>query len=59
MIMDSVMLGSLTFYRKLLGETLFSPDRMSASPSSFARRDLPLDPEQAHQLPTFGHQLSI
>jgi solute carrier family 25 (mitochondrial carnitine/acylcarnitine transporter), member 20/29 len=56
--MDSVMLGSLTFYRKLLGETLFSPDRMSASPSSFARRGLPLDPEHVHQLPTLGHAIA-
>lgn len=58
MFMDSIMLGSLTMYRKLLGETLFSPDRMSASPSSFARRDPPLAPEQLHRLPTLGQGIA-
>jgi solute carrier family 25 (mitochondrial carnitine/acylcarnitine transporter), member 20/29 len=58
MVMDSIMLGSLTFYRKLLHQTLFSPDGMSASPSSFARRGQPLSTEQPHSLPTIGHGLA-
>jgi solute carrier family 25 carnitine/acylcarnitine transporter 20/29 len=52
MVMDSIMLGSLTFYRKLLHQTLFSPDRMAASPSSLAR------PSEPHRLPTLGHGLA-
>lgn len=58
MVMDSIMLGSLTFYRKLLHQNLFSAERMSASPSSFARRDSPLPPEQLHRLPALGHGLA-
>jgi solute carrier family 25 (mitochondrial carnitine/acylcarnitine transporter), member 20/29 len=57
--MDSIMLGSLTFYRKLLHQTLFSPTHMSASPSGFARRDLSdMSPEQIHRLPTLGQGLA-
>ncbi|KAM3079341.1 hypothetical protein ACMFMG_005775 [Clarireedia jacksonii] len=52
--MDSIMLGSLTFYRKLLHESLFSPTRMAATPSSFARQDLPT----THKLPSLGHALA-
>lgn len=56
--MDSIMLGSLTFYRKLLHQTLFDPKRMSASPASFAQRDLPLGDEKLHKLPTIGHAMA-
>jgi solute carrier family 25 carnitine/acylcarnitine transporter 20/29 len=55
MFMDSIMLGSLTFYRRILHQTLFNPNRMSASPISLARRDLPLPDEKLHKLPTIGH----
>jgi solute carrier family 25 carnitine/acylcarnitine transporter 20/29 len=58
MVMDSVMLGSLTFYRKLLHTTLFSPDRMAATPSSFAQRDIPPPASELHRLPTLGHGLA-
>jgi solute carrier family 25 carnitine/acylcarnitine transporter 20/29 len=58
MFMDSLMLGSLTFYRRLLHETLFNPNPMSASPMSIMRRDLPLPDGQIHKLPTIGHGLA-
>lgn len=56
--MDSIMLGSLTFYRRFLHQTLFNPDRMYASPSSFAHQDLPMPDEKVHKLPTIGHALA-
>lgn len=52
------MLGSLTFYRRFLHRTLFNPNRMYDSPSSFASRSLPLDPPVTHQLPTLGHAMA-
>ncbi|KAF7874247.1 hypothetical protein EAF04_002919 [Stromatinia cepivora] len=59
MFMDSIMLGSLTFYRKFLHQTLFSPSRMAATPSSLARPDpLLTDPSQIHKLPSLGHALA-
>jgi solute carrier family 25 carnitine/acylcarnitine transporter 20/29 len=58
MFMDSVMLGSLTFYRKLLHETLFDPSRMSATPAGMAQRDMPLDPKTVSKLPTIGHAMA-
>lgn len=53
--MDSLMLGSLTFYRQFLHRNLFSTSHMAATPSSFAHRDTPLPPSQ---LPTIGHALA-
>ncbi|TVY43423.1 Mitochondrial substrate carrier family protein L [Lachnellula subtilissima] len=47
----SIMLGSLTFYRKLLHRTLFSPTQMAGLPS----RDPSLP---VHKLPTVGHALA-
>jgi solute carrier family 25 carnitine/acylcarnitine transporter 20/29 len=58
MFMDSIMLGSLTFYRRILHETLFNPSRLAATPSSFARRDLPLTDKKLHKLPTIGHAIA-
>ncbi|KAI9644004.1 hypothetical protein NHQ30_007356 [Ciborinia camelliae] len=55
MFMDSIMLGSLTFYRKLLHQTLFSPSRMAATPSSLA---IPTASSETHKLPTLGHALA-
>jgi solute carrier family 25 carnitine/acylcarnitine transporter 20/29 len=49
------MLGSLTFYRKLLHRTLFSPNFMADTPSAWARREQPLPP---NKLPTLGHGLA-
>lgn len=43
--MDSVMLGSLTFYRRLLHETVFS-------------RDPPLRSDRKDSLPTLGHAVA-
>ncbi|KAH9220927.1 mitochondrial carrier domain-containing protein [Leptodontidium sp. 2 PMI_412] len=58
MFMDSLMLGSLTYYRKVLHRTLFNPHRMAASPSALAQRDLPLPDEKLHKLPTIGHAMA-
>ncbi|KAL3427133.1 mitochondrial substrate carrier family protein l [Phlyctema vagabunda] len=58
MFMDSIMLGSLTFYRKFLHQTLFNPHRMSATPSGWAARDLPLPDSKIHKLPTIGHAMA-
>lgn len=57
MFMDSIMLGSLTLYRRILHQTLFNPNRESASPFSILRRDLP-PPDKTHRLPTIGHAIA-
>ncbi|KAI9678028.1 MAG: hypothetical protein M1817_005972 [Caeruleum heppii] len=61
MFMDSVMLGSLTFYRRLLRENLFHPSVISASPSAFPTL-LPRADANLHDknppLPTIGHGLA-
>ncbi|TVY84553.1 Mitochondrial substrate carrier family protein L [Lachnellula suecica] len=51
MFMDSIMLGSLTFYRKLLHRTLFAPSHLSGLP----QRDPSLPPSK---LPTVGHAMA-
>lgn len=43
--MDSVMLGSLTFYRRLMHDNIFSPATS-------------LRPEERESLPTLGHALA-
>lgn len=50
--MDSIMLGSLTFYRSLLHRTLFAPPQIMAGLPS---RDPSLP---VHKLPTIGHALA-
>ncbi|KFY64419.1 hypothetical protein V497_01705 [Pseudogymnoascus sp. VKM F-4516 (FW-969)] len=56
MFMDSVMLGSLTFYRKFLHQNVFTPP-LAATPSSF--EILPLEHEQKpHKLPVIGHAIA-
>ncbi|OBT64361.1 hypothetical protein VE03_05731 [Pseudogymnoascus sp. 23342-1-I1] len=56
MFMDSVMLGSLTFYRKFLHQNVFTPP-LAATPSSFAA--LPIGHEQKpHKLPVIGHAMA-
>ncbi|KAJ9665254.1 hypothetical protein H2201_004545 [Coniosporium apollinis] len=47
MFMDSVMLGSLTVYRRLLLENVFSP-----------RRDAHATVSSLHQLPSLGHGIA-
>ncbi|KAG0652524.1 substrate carrier family L [Hyphodiscus hymeniophilus] len=56
MFMDSIMLGSLTFYRRILHQTLFNPNRMSF-PLSLDRNP-PLPPSDLHRLPTIGHAMA-
>ncbi|RDL39226.1 Mitochondrial carrier [Venustampulla echinocandica] len=58
MFMDSIMLGSLTFYRKFLHRTLFNPHHTFASPISFAQSDIPLQNGKLHKLPTLGHAMA-
>jgi solute carrier family 25 carnitine/acylcarnitine transporter 20/29 len=58
MFMDSIMLGSLTFYRRILHQTLFNPQRMAATPSSFAQSELSLPNDAVHKLPTIGHAMA-
>lgn len=53
MFMDSIMLGSLTFYRRLLHQTVFLPDRLYDSPSALAAFPLPGD-----KLPAVGHAMA-
>jgi solute carrier family 25 carnitine/acylcarnitine transporter 20/29 len=58
MFMDSIMLGSLTFYRRILHQTLFNPNRMIDSPIGFPHRDLSLPDEKLQRLPTIGHAMA-
>ncbi|KAJ5054313.1 uncharacterized protein L3040_000590 [Drepanopeziza brunnea f. sp. 'multigermtubi'] len=51
---DSILLGSLAFYRQLLHRTLFTPPY--ASPSSLAERNF--DPTTTHKLPSLGHAMA-
>jgi solute carrier family 25 carnitine/acylcarnitine transporter 20/29 len=54
MFMDSVMLGSLTFYRKFLHQTLFSPSYMAATPFPSPQAG----DKTPHRLPTVGHGIA-
>lgn len=58
MFMDSIMLGSLTFYRKLLLNTVFFPNTMPASQSSLTRASSTAEAQQPPKLPTIGHGLA-
>ena len=52
MFMDSLMLGSLTFYRRILNENLFQPYRLERVP-----RGIPLTTDDK-RLPTIGHAMA-
>lgn len=56
--MDSIMLGSLTFYRKLLHTHVFTAPALYESPSSPAQVDAQRKLEQEHKLPIIGHGLA-
>jgi solute carrier family 25 carnitine/acylcarnitine transporter 20/29 len=58
MFMDSIMLGSLTFYRRILHQTLFNQNRLADSSTGFARRDVPFPDKELHKLPTIGHAMA-
>ncbi|KAI9717667.1 MAG: hypothetical protein M1812_004612 [Candelaria pacifica] len=51
------MLGSLTFYRRILNERVFNPDILPISTPG-AKRDLPAVEETPHKLPPIGHGLA-
>jgi solute carrier family 25 carnitine/acylcarnitine transporter 20/29 len=57
MFMDSIMLGSLTFYRKTLHQTLFNPSYTSLPPLGTLSRDLSA-PDSSHKLPAIGHAMA-
>lgn len=52
------MLGSLTFYRRILHQTVFNPNRMYEGPLGWMARDLPVPDEKIHKLPTVGHAMA-
>ncbi|KAI1826531.1 carrier protein YMC2 [Xylaria intraflava] len=56
MFMDSLMLGSLTIYRRLLAEHVFLPNPY-ATPRSSVADDRAPNPAVAH-LPSFGHGIA-
>src|SRR5580700_2957174 len=58
MFMDSIMLGSLTFYRKLLHQNLFRPERVIVPPPNSARWVMLPPPTEPGKLPTLGHGLA-
>ena len=52
MAMDSIMLGSLTLYRRLLNQHVFNK-------AAFASADLgPINPKEHPKLPAFGHGIA-
>lgn len=53
--MDSIMFGSLTFYRRILHETVFNPHLPSISPLAILGSDVPLPDPALHKLSTVGH----
>jgi len=53
MFMDSLMLGSLTFYRKLLNENIFIPRNAARISGDVLKSGLP-----DHKLPVLGHALA-
>ncbi|KAI9697790.1 MAG: hypothetical protein M1836_004466 [Candelina mexicana] len=56
-LMDSVMLGSLTFYRRILNESVFNPTIEPISGLG-ANGSLPAVEEIPHKLPSLGHGLA-
>lgn len=56
MFMDSVMLGSLTFYRKFLHQNVFTPP-LADTPSSLAAISIGHD-QKPHKLPVLGHAIA-
>ncbi|KAI0383208.1 mitochondrial carrier [Hypomontagnella monticulosa] len=61
MFMDSVMLGSLTVYRRLLAEHVFHPDLHPSSPSKKppeTEGPIAATSHAAVHLPTYGHGLA-
>lgn len=58
MFMDSIMLGSLTFYRRLLNENLFNPSHLAATPIAMTHLDAVVSTERLQKLPTVGHAMA-
>ncbi|KAI9819704.1 MAG: hypothetical protein M1832_003938 [Thelocarpon impressellum] len=56
MMMDSVMLGSLTFYRRLLNDNVFN--KQTSASGRLADKLYPATPSGTTQLPTVGHALA-
>ncbi len=58
MFMDSIMLGSLTFYRKILHRHVFTAPPIYDSPSSLADIELRRREKEEHKLPIVGHGIA-
>ncbi|KAH0537677.1 hypothetical protein FGG08_005542 [Glutinoglossum americanum] len=58
MFMDSIMLGSLTYYRRLLNENIFNPTTPPLSPLGIQRIIPPQDQKAYERLPTLGHAIA-
>jgi len=58
MCMDSLMLGSLTVYRRLLNEHIFQPYRVRADRAQPSGQPVYLSDEDRKRLPAFGHGLA-
>ena len=51
------MLGSLTFYRRMLNENVFHPSVTAASPFGLSKLS-PSSDQTLHKLPAFGHGIA-
>ncbi|MCJ1255203.1 hypothetical protein MMC24_003019 [Lignoscripta atroalba] len=58
MFMDSLMLGSLTFYRRILLENFFSNPTLPSRTIPSIRGPEPLTPQPSNRLPTIGHAIA-
>lgn len=58
MFMDSIMLGSLTFYRRILKENVFSSPSILALSRASSRKIENANQQAEDRLPTFGHGLA-
>lgn len=52
------MLGSLTYYRRILNENIFSRPNMTAFTPSSIRMTIPAIEKTAQKLPTIGHGIA-
>ncbi|KAL2053969.1 hypothetical protein ABVK25_005898 [Lepraria finkii] len=58
MFMDSIMLGSLTFYRRILHENVFSSPSFIALTRASIHKICSAEEEAATKLPTIGHAIA-
>lgn len=58
MFMDSIMLGSLTFYRRTLKDSVFSNPSILAISRTFSRKIETVNQKVDDRLPTVGHGIA-